>query len=737
MTATVTATQLPRVVQANICFFAVDILRSLGLDVDISKREVTRRLRVARSHVYDRSAEVLRALARGPEQQEGASASEEHVRKLQLRTQVDEYRHAHPGCWVNGGRTDYSKGLQRFILNLADVHEGKMTQAEFADACRIPLATLKDWKRNPPGPDRYATEGGASGPSPESSPAMPPESSPSPASPAPSSPSEPTGSPSSRQPQSSRQRNSDREKPPAANDGPPPERNATASSPPSSADSASSADGADDSASSAGVAADSANTADGSASAADTTDDDAAISYDGVRFSLQITRIISEYNNWHGTFLAFVRHLRDLRLPSSKGLVRAILHLAAERKLLMRKPPGANTRGSTFRPPPNVQWSTDGKTCIVVIDGQHYTVNWQPMMDVGSGAAVGTAVRKEEDSAGVVESFADGVETAGAPPHFLLADNKSVNKSAQLRDALPKQTTLMHATLARPQNNAVSEGNFGLFAQDLGPVIADIDTSTPERHAVSVAGAVTRGYQTGRNHRPRRKDGRTPADIFCNSNASPEEIADAVERLSAIKQRIDARQQRQEARRDPVLAATLEESFSRFGFQHDGKVFDSLFAFSLAAIQNAIAIYAAKKRDDRLPDGASLRYFAGIVRNCQYEIDLRLFEQELVAQLDRTGAIVHDYLERRAASFEPCDLGDRLAAIVDELLCVPNPIAQIFWRRHFQRVASATPLDARSTLRTQLCQRIRSHFVAGKGQRQSLIDLVARSLCSHPTPVAA
>jgi hypothetical protein len=709
-------TGLPIVVQAAICFLAADILRKRGVQVRVSKREIARHFQLARSYIYEKSPEVVGMLNDGVQRRNECSCDVDRrrYRQLEIRTQVDGYRLAHPGCWLDGGRTEYSRGLVRFVLNLAE-ERGQMTQAEFAEACGIPLSTLKDWWRSPPVPKSKSEAEDAARKRAPAQPLAASESSPRASSPSESSSSTPTSS----EPEPAPPR-------PEGDSATTPRRDeqattaaSSAGEPPEISTSATHEDPADEDFS----------------QLDDEEEADAAKSYEGVRFSLQVNRIIAEYDRWHGPFTAFVKHLNDLGLPYGKALVRAILHLAAERKLLRKKPPGANTRGSTYRPPPNVQWSTDGKTCKVIIDGQCYEVNWQPMMDVGSGATIGSAVRKEENAAGIVESFNEGIETTGAPPAFLLADNKAPNKSEELKNALPENTTLMHATVRRAENKALSEGNFGLLAQELGPVIAHIDTSTPETTALSVADAVTRAFAQARNHRPRRKDGRTPAGILRNSNASPEAIADAIQHIQTIKDRIDARRAREEARRDPILAATLEEAFERFGFEDDGRVFDSLFAFSLPANQNAIAKYAAMQKAGVLPDDAGLRYFYGIARNCQYEIDLRLYEQELLSQLERTDDIVNEYLERRAAKFASGDLDARLASIVDELLFVLQPAAQLFWRRQLHSVAATVPSELRPNLRSALCRRIRSRFKIRKRHREQLIELVVRSF--HDSTAAA
>lgn len=444
--------------------------------------------------------------------------------------------------------------------------------------------------------------------------------------------------------------------------------------------------------------------------------------------SLEMHRVVAEYERWQGPFFAFVEHLRSLGLRYGKQMVSQILHLAAARKLLRRPPPTPSARGSTFRPPPGVQWTSDGKQVDVVVDGQTFRVNWQPTADIGSTATVGSVVRPQEDTAGVLDSFAQGVETTGAPSAAFLLDNKACNKNQAVADAVAPDTFVMHATPGRGQNKAVIEGSFGLFAQGLGPVVATIDTSTPENIALCVANAVTRAFAQGRNHHPRRRDGRTPYELYRDADPSPDEIAAAIERLRAIKERIDTREAREQARLDPAVLATIEQAIERFGFFDDGDVAFSLRTLPLAAIQSAVAIYAAKQEAGSLPIDAGIRYFAGIARNCQHERELLFFEQELVSQLERTGQIVRVHLDRKAAALASLDLASRLSAIVQELLTVTAPVAQVFWRRHFHAEADVTPVAFRHALRRHLCERVRRHYTASKRHRQALVDLIVRAL---------
>ncbi len=619
--------------EAAVCLTAFGILRRLGLAPGVSSGEVCQRLEVARSYAYEQRDQLAALLERGFSEREctGCLDAKRKLRLKAVTVAVLEYRVTHSGAWGDGDRTVYSAELRAFVLKLA-LEQGDLEQADFAEACGIPLPTLKMWwaaARRPGAP--------------------PPVGDAPPAAAAPSTPHEPAG-------------------------------------------------------------------------------------LGGL--PIEMLRIVAEYERWEGTLHAFVAHLReDLKLRYGRAQVTQILHLAAVRRILKKPPPKPPARGSTFRPPPGVQWTSDGKEVKVVVDGRTYTVAWQPMVDVGCTATVGEAVRPEEDAAGVVSAFQEGVATTGAPPNVLLLDNKAPNRSEALRQALPDATMLMHATRGRPENKAVIEGGFGLFAQDLGPVVAVVSTAAPERTALDVAEAVTRAYATGRNHRPRRKDGKTPYELYRDGDRSPEKIAAAVEILRAVKNRIDARDEREAARRDPYVRAALEDAFVRFGFTDEGDLLSWLATLSREAIQSAIAIFAAKRAAGSLPADAGLRYFAGIARNRQHGLELRLYEIELVSLLEREGQLVVAHLERKATELASLDTAPRLAAMVHELLTVPAPVAQVFWRRSFQADAATVSHHLREPLRRWLCERVRRFFRATKQHRQDLLDLVIRAL--HPEPLPA
>lgn len=647
---------------AATCIYALDVIRDAGIDARLTKQEVVQALGVARSYVYELVPRVEAALeqmrsATAPPDRE--SQLEAELRHLRVRNAVLTYRLEHPGAWVEGGRTSYSNELAAFVLDLARSSGvgTLMTHAEFADACDVPLPTLKDWwaGTNRQG-DLFRESTGTLTAS---------------------------DAASTREPQ-------------------PTHASTSAATSPSPVPAGMSPDGARD-------------------------------------FSPEMLTIIGEWERWQGNSLpAFLDHLgAHLGLHYSRKVVTDLLHLAAARKILRRPPPAPTGRGSTFRPPPGVQWTSDGKELLVNVDQKTYKVVWQPMVDVGCTATVGSVVRVTEDTTGVLESLAEGICTTGSAPVAILLDNKSCNKSEALDAALPKGTFIMNATLGRPTNKAIIEGQFGLFAQELGPVVATIDTSSPQRVAITVASAVTRAYVQGRNHRPQRADGRTPFERYRDADPSPEEVAQAVERLLAIKARIDARRAREEARRDPAVTAALEDAFSRFGFTDDGDVLSTIGRMSLAAVQQAIAIFAAKRDAGSLPPDADARYFAGIVRNAQHERELEFFEQHLFDQLERADHILTQHLERKAEAFSQQEIAPHLLAIVRELLDTRTPVAQVFWRNRLRLVVSTVPLALKTPLRRRLCETVRRAYRTTKQHRLALSGFLVHLFHADCQVVAA
>ncbi|HTP20826.1 MAG TPA: hypothetical protein VMJ65_14555 [Solirubrobacteraceae bacterium] len=729
--------------EASLCVLALTVIRRIGIVPAVSASEVIDRLGVARSYAYERVPPLRALLEREEGETPPVTVTEPCCVPLRLENEVLRYRLEHPGSWLPGGRTVYSDDLRTFVLSLAH-REGvgeRLTQEEFASACGISLATLKPWwaaqraaplPTSPAAPADAATNGAendagnglaaddTAAPSPPATGAASVDVPVTASANGHASPAEAAASPTAEQAPTNAAATRGAEN--DAGHGPAADETGTPSAPTVPSPPATGAASTDM------PVPESAEAADSSVQATSPT----------TGFTLEMLRIIAEWDGWRGSFDAFVRqHLRALGLHYGKETVSQLLHLAAVRKLTRREPPAPPVRHSTFIPPPGVQWSSDGKEMVVIVAGQPFRVTWQSMVDVGSTATVGSVVRPTEDTAGVISSFREGVATTGAAPAALLLDSKAPNKSVVLIEALPPETFVMYGTLGRGQSKATIEGSFGLFAQDLGPIAAVVDTTSPDSIALSVANAVTRAYAAGRNHRPRRKDGKTPYELYRDRETSPEAVSAAVAKIRKIKEQIEARAQREAASRDPYVRATLEDACARFGFEPDGDLPGSLTRLPLATVQAAVAIYAAKQMAGSLPADAGLRYFAGIAWHHQRARELQLFEEELVSQLVREEPLVTAHLERAAAALAPLNLEPRLRAVVREILGTTAPVARVFWRRRLEIEAASIAPQRRQSLRRVLCGRVRRYFRATKQVRQQLVELLVRLLPIPASPLPA
>src|SRR5262249_23294095 len=154
--------------------------------------------------------------------------------------------------------------------------------------------------------------------------------------------------------------------------------------------------------------------------------------------------------------------------------------------------------------------------------------------------------------------------------------------------------------------------------------------------------------------------------------------AAAIEKIRTIKERVDARNERELARRDPQVAATLEQARQRFGLKDDGDVLDWLRSLPLRVIQSAVAIFASLSGAGSLPPDAGLRYIAGIARNVRDDLELALYEHELIQYISGAEGITLEFLKREAASLGSIDLAPHLRAIIDKILGARIPVEQAF-----------------------------------------------------------
>ncbi|MFT5433299.1 MAG: hypothetical protein ACI9OJ_004005 [Myxococcota bacterium] len=145
--------------------------------------------------------------------------------------------------------------------------------------------------------------------------------------------------------------------------------------------------------------------------------------------------VAAAWMRWDGSFSGFCDHVRhELRLPFGRTRIAEVLEIERVRQPKRRGRrclDDCATRGTFETFFPGAQWIGDGKELTVDINGRRFVCNLELNVDVASGALVGASVRPTEDSAAVIEAFADGVATTGAGPLSLLLDNKPSNLHAR------------------------------------------------------------------------------------------------------------------------------------------------------------------------------------------------------------------------------------------------------------------------------------------------------------------
>ena len=447
----------------------------------------------------------------------------------------------------------------------------------------------------------------------------------------------------------------------------------------------------------------------------------------------QIATVLAAWHVWQGSFHAFCKHVRrDHRLELGKTLIASILFEHGARTPARRGGRSRDEealRGSFETFFPGAQWVGDGKQLGVVLDGKTFAMNLELVVDAASGAAVGISVRDEEDSAAVVEAFAQGAQTTGDVPLALLLDNRPSNHTPDV-DAALGDTLRIRATPGRPQTKAHVEGAFGLFAQKVPP----LDLATRDAHtlAKTIAQLVATTFFRALNRAPRRdRDGKTRADLYAEQ-VTPEQREAARAALAERMRKQELARQTRAARLDPVVGALLDDAFARLGLlDPERHLRDAIACYPRDAIVDAIAIYTGKHLAGTLPDGVDARYLLGIVKNLHH-----LHQAEPI-----TEALIRERLAARDRFLEPivlerdailaaanADVGAMLTALVDRLTHAEHTIDRHIWLDAAADLIASREPDERITLAQCAARRIHSAFRISTHDREHLERALLRRL---------
>lgn len=446
----------------------------------------------------------------------------------------------------------------------------------------------------------------------------------------------------------------------------------------------------------------------------------------------QIESVLAAYRSWDGDFSSFCRHVRhDLRLDLGRTVISNILFAHRERIPLRR---GGRSRDEhalrdafeTFFP--GAQWVGDGKTLEVTLDEQRYRMNLELIVDAASGAAVGIAVTPEEDSAAVCAAFEDGVQTTGENPLALLLDNRPSNHTDDVESALG-DARLMRSTPGRAQNKAHVEGAFGLFAQQVPPIV--LSTREPGALARGVASVVAQVFFRVLNRAPRRdRHGRHRVNLYAEG-ATDEQIAAARRALEQRIQKLERARRTRAERLDPMVCAYLDDAFARLELIDPKRyVRDVIAGYPRDAIVDGIATYDTKRQCGTLPEGADARYLLGIVRNIHHthEADAildALLRERLAARDHFLGPLVQRKQDILAAS---PDVVGALDAITDALTAADRELDRHFWIRSAADLLEPLDADQRTSLTRRVAQRIHRAFGIPPRERERLTRMLVRML---------
>ncbi len=448
--------------------------------------------------------------------------------------------------------------------------------------------------------------------------------------------------------------------------------------------------------------------------------------------SSRIQTVLDAWPRWKGSFVDFCAHVRrDLHVPFGIPLVRRVLEVEGHRKPARRNGRGSDEiamRGAFRTYFPGAQWVGDGMQVPVVVDGQRFVFNVELNVDAYAGAFVGTSVRDNEDSAAVVNAFASGVATTGAPPIALLLDNKPSNHAPEI-DAALGETIRIRATPERPQNKGHVEGAFGLFSQILPFLSVDTRASAHDV-ARSLLTLILDVWTRTTNHRPRKdRAGRSRIELYAES-PTDEQIARARRELRELADQQERSRRTLEARRRPEVLTFLDDEFARLRLlDPERHIRIAIAGYPADAIIDGVFIFEGKRSAKTLPDGADARYLLGIVKNIAAKTEGEIIAETLyrgrIAARDRFLAPLR---ARRECLRKEADVAKVLMECVVQAMATDRNIERTFWLDVIIETIREQPESEREQRFLYAARLIEATFIAGPHERHDAVRFVADRL---------
>jgi transposase-like protein len=450
-----------------------------------------------------------------------------------------------------------------------------------------------------------------------------------------------------------------------------------------------------------------------------------------------LERLAAAWDAWTGSFEAFFRYARgELGIRAGKDHVRNVLEALRARPVDRRGPAPDQTalRQSFETFFPGAQWVGDGTELTFTLNGEPFTFHLELFVDADSAALAGAAVRDEEDAAAVIDAFRDGAATTRFPPIAALLDNRPSNHTDDVHAALDP-TLPIRATRGRAQNKGHVEGSFGLFSRT-APLLS-LHASTPRELASRVIELVVTTWARTLNHKPRpSRGGLSRVQLYQQSAPTPEQIAHARARLTALQHKQQLAYETRTRRLDPVACQLIDDAFARLSIADPtGNLRRAIAGYPRTAILDGIATFTAKKHAGTLPPelepAHAGRYLLGIVRNIADRDFLLDFAEELIRLRihARDLELEHLHCNLQQLSLLPDLTSDqRLSLVLDRVLASTYELPRLFWLRAAADFILAQPLPLHHSLLAHATRHLATSFRVPRSLRTELIRLLTRSV---------
>ncbi len=411
------------------------------------------------------------------------------------------------------------------------------------------------------------------------------------------------------------------------------------------------------------------------------------VSMDTQERSLHIQQVLLEWQGWGGGLAAFCTHIKEhCRIPLGRAAICSILEAHGVR--LRQRRPGRSPDEEALRDSfqtffAGAQWAEDGKSVTVTLGGEHFTFNFELVVDAATGALTGATISDAEDALAVVDTFESGIATTGASPLSLLVDSRPSNHAPEVDVVLEDSTMKIRATPARPQNKAHVEGAFGLFSQTIPPLI--ITATTPRETARQILQLAVEIWARIMNHRPRRdRNNRSRFELYRDDTPTLEQIEAARSELAERMRRQELVRQTLLAKQDPVTLQLIDEALCRLELSDPGDHFRAAMArHGRDAVVEGIAIFSTKRELGTLPSEVDVRYLLGIIANVAHDNELCALTEHLIDERIHARDVALSQLidERDTVEHAQPTLLAHVEHHVDQACASSRKLDRLFWLR--------------------------------------------------------